>query len=94
MSQRVAAVESCGADALLLTMAGLELDDRRRLAEAADAANRAPCPITGADLRAAGIPEGPHVGEALRATRAALLDGHTNADEALAYATRIALEAT
>lgn len=42
--------------------------------------------VQGADLVAAGIPPGPRIGEALRATRAARLDGRIAADDELPYA--------
>lgn len=42
--------------------------------------------VQGADLVAAGIPPGPRIGEALRATRAARLDGRIAAAEELGFA--------
>jgi tRNA nucleotidyltransferase (CCA-adding enzyme) len=42
--------------------------------------------VQGADLVAAGIPPGPRIGEALRATRAARLDGRIAAAQELPYA--------
>ncbi len=42
--------------------------------------------IRGADLLAAGVPRGPQVGEALRATLKARLDGRIGGDEELSYA--------
>jgi tRNA nucleotidyltransferase (CCA-adding enzyme) len=49
--------------------------------------------ITGDDLRAAGIPEGPAIGRALRETLRRKLDGHvTGHDDELALAVRIAGE--
>ena len=42
--------------------------------------------VRGADLLAAGIPPGPRVGEALRATRQARLDGRIGENEELRYA--------
>ena len=42
--------------------------------------------LRGADLLAAGVPPGPRIGEALRATRRARLDGRVDAAEELRYA--------
>jgi tRNA nucleotidyltransferase (CCA-adding enzyme) len=46
--------------------------------------------LRGADLLAAGVPPGPRIGEALRATRRARLDGRVDAAEELRYALDIA----
>ena len=46
--------------------------------------------LRGADLLAAGVPPGPRIGEALRATRRARLDGHVDAAGELRYALTIA----
>ncbi|MEO6193899.1 MAG: hypothetical protein ABIS20_12875 [Thermoanaerobaculia bacterium] len=46
--------------------------------------------LRGADLLAAGVPPGPRIGEALRATRRARLDGHVDAAGELRYALDIA----
>jgi len=42
--------------------------------------------IRGADLEAAGVPRGPAIGQALRATRRARLDGEIGRDDELAFA--------
>ena len=42
--------------------------------------------VRGADLLAAGVPPGPRIGEALRATRRARLDGRIDAAGELRYA--------
>lgn len=47
---------------------------------------RRPLPVRGGELVAKGVPEGPWVGRAVRATRAAVLDGEVAAEQALAYA--------
>jgi len=46
--------------------------------------------LRGADLLAAGVPPGPRIGEILRATRRARLDGHVDAAGELRYALDIA----
>lgn len=46
--------------------------------------------LRGADLLAAGVPPGPRIGEALRATRRARLDGHVDAAGELRYALAVA----
>jgi hypothetical protein len=51
---------------------------------------RAPLPVTGAQLRAAGVKPGPEIGGAVRQTRAAVLDGKVEKGEALAHALAIA----
>ncbi len=90
LSKRVLEVEDAGPEALLLAMAALQLKPRRKLAEAADAAARTVLPIGGRDLREAGIPEGPHIGRALEAARAALLDRKIAPDAVLGFATHAA----
>lgn len=45
--------------------------------------------IRGSDLLAAGFPPGPRIGEALKATRRARLDGRIEADEELRYALEV-----
>ncbi len=86
LSLRVSAVESVGSEALLLAMAGLEMDGRRRLAEAADAAVKRPAPVSGQHLLEAGVPECRHIGPAIAAARAAVLDGIIDEDSALEFA--------
>ena len=86
LSTRVAIVEKVGAEALLLAMAGLEMDGRRRLAEAAEAAVRQPATVTGRHLRDAGIPECRYIGAAIDASRAAVLDGVIDESDALDFA--------
>ncbi len=92
-SARVRAVEGGSAEAQLLAMTGLELDARRRLADAVAAAVRVRQPVRGMALRAAGVPEGPWLGEALRATRDALVDGTIDETDAFAHAVGLARRA-
>jgi len=89
-SARVRAVEDGAAEAQLLAMTGLELERRRRLADAVAAAVRIRPPVRGMALRAAGVPEGPWLGEALRATRDALVDGTIDEADAFAHAVELA----
>ncbi|MCK5379620.1 MAG: CCA tRNA nucleotidyltransferase, partial [Acidobacteria bacterium] len=90
LSHRVLAVERVESEALLLAMAGLEMDGRRSLAEAAEAAVRRPAPVSGRDLLEAGVPECRHIGPAIAAARAALLDGVIDEDGALGFAVKVA----
>lgn len=92
-SARVRAVEGRAAEPLLVAMADLDLEARRRIADAVGAAVRVVPPVTGADLVASGIPPGRWIGDTLRRTRDALVDGEIREAEALAYARRAAREA-
>jgi tRNA nucleotidyltransferase (CCA-adding enzyme) len=89
-SRRVRTIEAHSTEALLLAMAGLDVVGRRRLAEAAAAARRMCLPIKGRDLLQAGVSPGPIVGEALRRTRDALVDGSLEPSQALEHALAIA----
>jgi tRNA nucleotidyltransferase (CCA-adding enzyme) len=91
-SERVTTVEAHPPEAILLAMAGLDLDARRRVADAAEAAERVRPPVTGADIVATGIPPGPHVGLALKATRNAMVDGKIDGGKAFEFALSIAYE--
>ena len=53
---------------------------------------RTPAPVSGAQLRAAGIKPGPAIGGAVRQTRAAVLDGQVEKGRALEYALAVARE--
>jgi tRNA nucleotidyltransferase (CCA-adding enzyme) len=90
LSRRVRAIEAHTKEALLLAMAGLDVVGRRRLAEAAAAARRVRLPIKGRDLLHAGAAPGPMIGEALRRTRDALVDGSLEPSQALEHALAIA----
>ncbi|MCK5375668.1 MAG: CBS domain-containing protein, partial [Acidobacteria bacterium] len=85
-SQRVRLVEGQSVEALLLGMAGLELEERREVADAVEAAVRVQAPVSGRQLLDAGVSPGPHVGRTLKLTRDALVDGVITEDEALAWA--------
>ena len=85
-SHRVRVVEQAATEALLLSMAGLPLEKRRLIAEAAVASVRTLIPVTGQQLVNAGVPPGPHVGRTLQLTRDAMVDGVVSPDEALDWA--------
>jgi tRNA nucleotidyltransferase (CCA-adding enzyme) len=92
-SVRVRRVEEHGAEAMLLAMAGLRLEQRRILADAVEAAARLHTGVRGRDLVAAGVVPGRHLGVALKQARDALIDGRINADEAFDHALAIARRA-
>ncbi len=92
-SERVRRVEAQPRAALLLAMAGLELEGRRRLADAAEASVRVEVGVRGRQLLDEGVPPGPHVGRALRRTRDALIDGEISPEQALAFAVEAAAAA-
>ncbi|MCD4750896.1 MAG: CBS domain-containing protein [Thermoanaerobaculales bacterium] len=92
LSLRVREVEERAPEALLLAMAGLDLDRRRVLARAAEAATRISAPVSGQQLRDAGIPQGPHIGRAIQTVRAGVIDGRVNAADALEAAIEVAEE--
>ena len=71
---------------ILLAMAGVDIEDRRRLADAVATAVRVRPPVAGRQLVDVGIDGGPWVGEALKKTRDAMVDGKITEDEALEYA--------
>ena len=85
-SQRVRLVEPVSTEALLLGMAGLPMEGRRLVADAAVAAARLLVPVTGQELIDAGVPPGPQVGRTLQLTRDAMVDEVVAPDEALAWA--------
>jgi hypothetical protein len=91
-SQVAAAVEKAPEVIRVVTMAFADEDTRRVLHQALTAWTRVTLPFTGAELVAAGARPGPHVGEALRRTRAALQDGELAEAEALGHAARLARE--
>ncbi|NOZ79193.1 MAG: CBS domain-containing protein [Acidobacteria bacterium] len=82
-SQLVRLVEKTPLESVLLTMTGLGRAARRRLADAIEASLKGKPLVTGADLIAAGIPPGPHVGRALKAARDAVLDGEIDPGQAV-----------
>jgi len=85
-SQLVRAVEAVQTTSVLLAMARLELEERRRLADALEASVRQQLPIRGAQLVELGIPPGPWIGAAMEHVRDALIDGDTGEDGALELA--------
>jgi len=92
-SFRVRAVEGQHPEVVLLAMAGIDLEARRRLADAIEAAVRVQPQISGRHLVDAGIESGPWVGLALKQTRDAIVDGEIDADDSLSYASEVARKA-
>lgn len=85
-SELLAAVERARSVLALVAMASGSEEARARLHRALTLAHRGVLPISGADLVAAGVRPGPALGEALRRTRAALVDGEIRTEEALDFA--------
>jgi tRNA nucleotidyltransferase (CCA-adding enzyme) len=85
-SSRVRAVESGPSEAVMLAMAGVDLDAARRIADAVEASVRVRVPVTGRQLVDAGVPPGPWVGRALRLTRDAIVDGTIGDRDSLEFA--------
>jgi len=84
-------IAGLSADELVAAASRLPGADRRALRAARSAATRAmPLPIRGADLVAAGVASGAAIGRALSRTRDALVDGAVSAEDALAFALRVA----
>jgi tRNA nucleotidyltransferase (CCA-adding enzyme) len=92
-SEVVAAVERVEPAVTVVTMACAGAQERRLLRQALTLWVRTPAPVTGAQLRAAGVPPGPAIGIAVRQTRAAVLDGKVDAAAALDHAVKVAREA-
>ena len=89
-SEVVAAVERSEPAVTLVTMAAAGAHERRLLRQALTVWMRTPPPVTGAQLRAAGIGPGPAIGVAVRQTRAAVLDGKVDRAVALDHAVAVA----
>jgi len=89
-SEIVAAVERADPTIAVVTMAAAGAQERRLLRQALTVWMRAPAPVTGAQLRAAGIQPGPAIGLAVRQTRAAVLDGKVERAVALDHALAVA----
>ena len=68
----------------------VEENEKRLLRQALTVWMRLPVPVTGARLRAAGVKAGPGLGEALRRTRDAVLDGEVVAEKAVEHALAVA----
>jgi tRNA nucleotidyltransferase (CCA-adding enzyme) len=85
-SQVVAALERAPRPLAIVAMAHAGSETRRLLRLALTTWLRAPLPVTGARLLAAGARPGPAVGEAVRRARAAVLDGEVAAHGALDFA--------
>ena len=85
-SQIVAALERAPRPLAIVAMAHAGDETRRLLRLALTGWLRAPLPVTGARLLAAGAKPGPAVGDAVRRARAAVLDGEIAAERALDFA--------
>jgi tRNA nucleotidyltransferase (CCA-adding enzyme) len=90
LSAVAGAVEGAHLEAVLIAMAELELEPRRLLAHAAEAAHHTPAPVNGQDLLDAGLPPGPTIGRAIAAARRAVIDGAVRPEDALDFAIRAA----
>lgn len=75
---------------ILVTMAMAGEETRRLLRQGLSVWQRTPAPVTGACLRAAGVPPGKLLGEALQRTRDAVIDGEVSAHLALEHAVALA----
>jgi tRNA nucleotidyltransferase (CCA-adding enzyme) len=85
-SARVRAVEGREPEVILLAMAGLDLEPRRRIADAVEAAVRVRPRVSGRQLVDSGIAPGPWVGHALKQTRDAIVDGEIHENQSLEHA--------
>ncbi len=89
-SMRVRAVEGQQPEVILIAMAGIDLEARRRLADAVEAEIRIHPGVSGQQLIDAGIEPGPRVGRALKRTRDAIVDGTIDEGQSLEYALSVA----
>jgi tRNA nucleotidyltransferase (CCA-adding enzyme) len=86
-AHRVAeALEGLAGEELLLLMAGPDERGRAWVRRDLTELRRVTLGVRGGDLLAAGVPPGPWIGEALRATRRARLDGRIGPGDELRYA--------
>jgi len=67
-------------------MAGVDLVERRKLADAAVIGGRVVVPVSGSQLIAAGAAPGPAIGRALAGTRDALIDELITLEQAFTFA--------
>lgn len=89
-SDVVALVERHERPLVLVTMAAAGEGTRRLLRQALTVWSRVASPVTGAQLRAAGLRPGPAFGQAIKRTRAAVLDGVITPDTAVEHAIALA----
>lgn len=85
-SQLVESLERTSQVWWVLAMVLASPSQRQVLRQALTDWMRRPLPVRGGELVARGVPEGPWIGRAVRATRAAVLDGEIVPEQALAYA--------
>ncbi|MFI5167372.1 MAG: CBS domain-containing protein [Thermoanaerobaculales bacterium] len=91
-SDVVGAVERTEPALVVVTMAAASEKERRLLRHALTTWLPSPAPVTGAQLRAAGVTPGPAIGAAVRQARAAVLDGKVDREDALEFALAVARE--
>jgi len=91
-SELVALLERSEPALWLVAMAAAAAPERRRLRHALLLGLRTPAPVSGGQVVAAGVLPGRAVGEAVRRTRDAVIDGEVGADGAVAHAVRLARE--
>jgi len=91
-SEVVALLERTEPALWLVAMAAAAGSERRRLQQAVKAGLRVAEPVTGGEIVAAGVAPGRAVGEAVRRTRAAVLDGEVTPEHAVEHAVRLARE--
>ena len=91
-SELVALLERTEPALWLVAMAAAGPGERRRLRQALKVGLRTPAPVAGGRLVAAGIRPGRAVGDAVRRTRAAVLDGAVRPEQAESYAIQLARE--
>jgi tRNA nucleotidyltransferase (CCA-adding enzyme) len=89
-SEVVAAVERVDRTLAVVTMAAAAGQERRMMRHALTSWLRTVPPVSGAQLRAAGIKPGPEIGAAVRQARAAVLDGKVDKGRALEFALAVA----
>jgi tRNA nucleotidyltransferase (CCA-adding enzyme) len=89
-SEIVAVLERTEPALWLVAMASATGAERSRLRLAVTAALRVAVPVSGGEIVGAGVAPGPAVGEAVRRTRAAVIDGDVAPEGALAHAVRLA----
>lgn len=89
-SELVRLVERTERAVTLVTMAMAGEETRRLLRQALSVWGRMPAPVTGAQLRAAGVPSGRVLGAVLQQARDAVIDGEVAPLEALEHALALA----
>lgn len=89
-SEVVRLIENAERSVILVTMAMAGEETRRLLRQGLSQWMRTPAPVRGAALRAAGVPPGKRLGEALQRAREAVIDGEVPPERAFELALRLA----